>query len=384
MKSGGKMVRVKDTITAYGVILICFCIVFLEMLFLSYNVDLNKLDTSLFDKAALELYDAQLQMCMMMHIISFCVLGIFGIILLFFSVERYIENNKQNMGVLKALGYSNFEISKGLVKFAIPTFVGCLLGFLGALIFANQFYASMNDSSVYLDFKFSFNVWIAIGLVLIPPILMGIFSVLVGLLKLREEPLQMINGISNNKKAKAASEKNNYLHQLRNTIIINHKLLVIFEAFAVLCFSATIQMAFTMLNQTDTSIIFFLMMFIIGIILGVAILYLSFKFIYKSNFKYLSILKAYGYSDKECRYAIYSGYHYVSIVGFIIGTIYQVVLMMIMFNAFYSSFHIEYHFDFLAFLYSILIFLAFYFAFLIGYVLKIKKIKLDQININID
>lgn len=288
------------------------------------------------------------------------------------------------MGVLKALGYSNFDISKGLVKFAIPTFIGCLLGFLGALAFANLFYDSMNESSPYFDFKFSFHAGIAIGLVLIPPILIGIFSVLVGLYKLKDEPLKMINGTSNTKKVKPASEKSDYLRQLRNTIIKNHKLLVVFEGFSVVCFSGTIQMAFTMLNQANTSILMFLMMFIVGLILGVAILYLSFKFIYKSNVKYLSILKAYGYSDKECRYAVYSGYHYVSVVGFVVGTGYQVMLMAIMFNVFYSSFHIEYHFDYLACLYSVLIFLFFYILFYISYIMKIKKIKLDQININID
>lgn len=378
------MVRILDCLKAFGVILICFCVVFLETLFFSYHLDLKQLDSSLLTEAQLSFYEAQTSLCNMMHGISFGILGSFSLILLFFSIERYIEENRQNMGILKAMGYRRGEIAIHFVKYAIPTFIGCGLGYVVAFALGNLFYQAMNKDALIPEFDFQFHVFVFLGLLLIPTLLVGVFSILIAYIKLRHGPLEMMNGQRKKKEYKAGKEVDSYLKQLRRTILKNHKLLLIFEGFAVICFSSTIQMSFTLKKSVDTSLFLFLMMFGIGILLGVTILFLAFKFIYQFNFRYLSIMKAYGYQNQECRYAIYSGYHYVSMIAFVIGTFYQMGIMIVMFKVFSQTIEIQYRFDFLALLYALGIFLFVYILLFIFYYFKIKKIDLSSLNVNLD
>ncbi len=384
MKLGGShMVQMKETFKSVGIILICFCIAFLETLFFSYSRDLKALDVSALSIEQQALYDAQLSMCLMMHVISFCILGGFGFVLLFFSIERYIEENKQNMGLLKALGYHNKEIAISFSKFAIPTCIGCAAGYLLAIAFSKLFYKEMNGD-ILPGFTFQFHFDILLLLIFLPTILVLIFSIFIAVLKLRRPPLDMINDLEKNRKSKACKEVNPYLKQLKRTVLKNHKLLVFFEAFSVICFASCIQMSFTMKKQANTSALLFWMMFGIGLLLGITILFLAFKFIYKGNIKYILILKAYGYSNKECRNAFYSSYHVVSLIAFIIGTIYQIGLLSMMFQVFSKTIEIKYRFDWLGFLYSILIFCTVYGFIFVYYHFKIKKMRLDQMNVNID
>lgn len=383
MKSGGNMLQVKETFKSVGILLICFCIVFLETLFFSYSRDLKGLDSSLLSIEQHALYDAQTSLCLMMHVISFCILGGFGFVLLFFSIERYIEENKQNMGLLKALGYHNQEIARSFSKFAIPTFMGCSAGYLIAFAFSKLFYQEMNGD-ILPDFTFQFHLDIFLLLIFIPTILVLFFSLLIAFIKLRKPALDMINDLERNQKSKASKEMSSYLKQLKRTILKNHKLLVFFEAFSVICFASCIQMSFTMKSQADTSILLFWMMFGIGVLLGITILFLAFKFIYKDNIKYILILKAYGYTNKECRNAFYSSYHVVSLIAFIIGTVYQIGLLSFMFRVFSKTIEIKYRFDWLGFLYSILIFCAVYACIFVYYHFKIKQMRLNQMNVNMD
>ena len=127
-KLGGNMISFKTTLKSYGVIVICFCAVFLETLFLSYLIDLKALDSSSFTEAQLNIYNAQISLCKMMNLIAILILGLFSFVLLFFSIERFIDENKSNMGVLKALGYTSNKISISLMKYFLPVLLGSLLG----------------------------------------------------------------------------------------------------------------------------------------------------------------------------------------------------------------------------------------------------------------
>lgn len=375
------MIKTVTTLKSYGVILICFCAVLLETLFLSFGLDLGKLDVSNFDATQLAFYDAQMTVCKMMNIITTGILGLFSFVLLFFSIERYIDENKANMGVLKALGYGNNRIAIGFIKFFIPVFIGCLAGYLAALSFKNVFYKTMNEDNFLPDVVFQFRISILLIDTLVPSLLVIIFSYIVARLKLNKSPLDMINEKEKTSKRKRLTkQRDNFLHELRNTALKNHIILIIFVGFAVLCFSATLQMSFSLLKQANTSYIFFWMCFLIGLLLGVTILFLAFKFVFKGNKKYMAMLKAYGYNDKECYYAMYGGYHIVSIISFIIGTIYCGVLMSIMFSVFTEAYGIEYKFDYLGLVYTFLIFAFFYVICNIMYFKKISKLELDNLN----
>lgn len=374
------MITFKKTLSSIGVITICFCAMFLETLFISYKLDVEKLDISTLNEAQMAFYDAQVSMCTMMNLISLGILGLFSFVLLFFSIARYIEENRANMGVLKAMGYSSNHLALGMMKYALPTLVGCLFGYLGALAFSKLFYETMNADHIIPDFSFSFNLLIFICIVIIPALLVLLFSYLVSLLKVKGNPMEMINQNEKVKKGKIVKESGDFIKELKGTILKNHISLIIFVAFAVLCFSSAIQMSFTMYHEANTSPLFFWMMFSIGLLLGITIIILAFRFVFKGNLKYLSILKAYGYKDKECYQAMYGGYHLVAIISFIIGTIYQVLLLSSMFKAFSGTYAIEYKFDFLGLLYTVIIFLVVYIATNIYYYKNINKLKLDNLN----
>ena len=227
------MVSFKTTIKSIGVIIICFSAVFLETLFLSYQMELLKLDTTGFNELQKNIYNANLDMCNMMNIIDALVIGLFSFILLFFSIERYVDENKSNMGVLKALGYSNNKISLSLMKFALPVFIGCILGYICAVCFSKIFFDAMNNGKEFgVDISFHFNVVIFLVMILLLPIVTLAFSYLVGRLKLRAKPLDMINNYEKNKKSKRTKERDNFLKEVRMTMLKNHISLIIFVAFA--------------------------------------------------------------------------------------------------------------------------------------------------------
>ncbi len=60
------------------------------------------------------------------------------------------------------------------------------------------------------------------------------------------------------------------------------------------------------------------------------------------------MMKVFGYSEKECSFALLGGYRPVSYIGFAIGTLYQYVLLRIMVDIVFADFENmpEYRFDF--------------------------------------
>lgn len=374
------MLTIKQTLKSFGIIIICFSLFFLETLFLSYQLDITDLDTSLFNPMQQCFYDAQISMCNMMNVISFGIIGVFSIILLFFSIERYIEENKANMGVLKALGYSKNRIALSFIKFSIPSTLGSLLGYLGGVASSKLFYSTMNADNIIENFSFTFRPSLLLIFIFAPLIIVSIFAYIIALIKLRGNALDMINQTYKNKKIKTTKEKDSFLKEVKTTMLRNHISLIIFVAFSGLCFSANIQMAFTMLFEAETSPLFFWMIFGIGLLLGFTIIVLSFKFVYTNNRKYMGMLKAYGYTDKECYLALYGGYHIVSLLSFVLGTFYQVLIMSISFKQFEGTYGIKYSFNLPSFFISIGLFIAIYISVNIYSYILIRKLKLDSLN----
>lgn len=382
MKLGGNMISFKTTLKSYGVIVICFCAVFLETLFLSYLIDLKALDCSSFTETQLNVYNAQISLCKMMNLIAILILGLFSFVLLFFSIERFIDENKSNMGVLKALGYTSNKISISLMKYFLPVLLGSILGYVAAIMFSKIFYQTMNKDHIYPDVYFSFNFLLFILFVFTLPLITLSFSYVIGRIKLRTNPLDMINQVKKTKKIRT-TKVNNFLSDTRRTVLKNNIILIVFVGFSTLCFSSNIQMAFTMYYQANTSPLFFWMILLIGLLLGFTIMILAFKFVFTNNKKYLSIFKAFGYKNKECYYAVYGGYFIVAIISFILGTLYQALIMSIMFKVFASTYEIKYHFDLKALGFSIMFFSVIYIGINLYYYLKINKLKLECLNVDL-
>lgn len=153
--------------------------------------------------------------------------------------------------------------------------------------------------------------------------------------------------------------------------------LIVFVAFASLCFGAAVQMSFS-LDQLNLSHFFFWMLLGIGLLLGVSILYLAFGFAYTENKEYISLMKAYGYSDSEAIRTMYGGYAYVTVIGFIVGTVYQYGLTYLVINLFSETVELEYTYSFSGLLYTLAIFIPVYLLINLYFYLKLKKLPIKE------
>lgn len=370
------MIRLKNVCKAFGGAIVIFCAAFIVYLFQSFRMDLLKLDSSQLSAAQKALYDAQITQSNMMLAIASGILGLFAVVTLFFSISNYIKDNQQNMGILKAMGYERKRIAIEFTKFATNAFLGSLLAVVAGVIFQPLFYQEMTKDAILPDITPSFHPLLALLLLVLPGLIFGIAAYMIAFCKLSRKPLEMIKG-GKSTRTKRMKDKKTFLQTLKYAMLKNHISLIIFVGFASLCFGATVQMSFS-LDQLNASSFFFWMMFGIGLLLGVSILYLAFGFAYTENKEYVSLMKAYGYYDKEAIQTMYGGYVYVTIIGFIIGTVYQYGLICLMINLFSETMQLEYTFSFSGLAYTLLIFVPVYLLINLYFYFKLKKLPIKE------
>ncbi len=71
-----------------------------------------------------------------------------SVILLLFYVKNYIDTHARELGILKALGYSNMQVARHFWVFGGSILAGCLLGLIGAFLYMPQFYALQNTGQL--------------------------------------------------------------------------------------------------------------------------------------------------------------------------------------------------------------------------------------------
>ena len=171
-----------------------------------------------------------------------------------------------------------------------------------------------------------------------PTVFYSVLSVLFAFYQLKKPVLDMLHG----KTAKDKKEKivrkdkdRSFLSEIFVGTLKTKKLLSFFIAFACFCFSAMVQMGFSMkqLSSEEMGI----MILLIGIVLAVTTLFMATTTVLKNNVKNVSIMKAFGYSMKEYSFAVLSGYNIFAFVGFAVGTVYQYVLLKLMVGVIYKD-----------------------------------------------
>lgn len=370
------MIGIKNILKSFGSTIVVFCAAFITYLFQSFRLDLNKLNVNDLSELQKSLYNAQITQSNIMLAITGGVLGSFAVITLFFSISRYIKENQANMGILKAMGYERKKIAIAFTKFAINALLASLLAILIGALLQSTFYKEMSNNQILLNISMSFHPILSLIILILPALVFTGFAYLIAYLKLSRKPLDMIKG-SKNKKAKMIKEKKTFLKTLKSTVFKNHISLVIFVGFASLCFGASVQMSFS-LDQLDTSPFFFWMMLIIGILLGVTILYLAFSFTYSENKEYVSLMKGYGYSDVEIIKVLYGGYIYVTVIGFAVGTVYQYGLFQLLLNVFAETTDISFSFSFAGLGYTLLIFVPTYLLINVYFYYKLQRLSIKD------
>ena len=373
------MISFKDVIKTIGIIAMTLCAVLISTLFLNYMIDLRDISNLITTSEMQTFYDAQLMTSKVVVGVTGGCLLLTTIVTLFFYIKIYIDNHKSELGILKALGYSNFSISKRFSIFGLSVFIGTSLGYIMALLMMNYYYEVQLEDGFLPVFKPTYNIELFIYLVIIPTIIFGVLSMIYANRKLQTHALDLIKGSEKIKIKKIKSDEDkSFLKQLKISTFKQKKSLIFFIGFSVFCFANLIQMGFSM-NDLASPLMKW-MMYIIGIVLSAVTMLLAMNTLIKNQKKNIGMMRVFGYQMKECRKYILDSYKIVSYIGFALGTIYQYFLLKIMVEIVFKDIEVpEYSFNFKLFLITLGIFIIVYELLIRYYSRKLNKIPIKEI-----
>ena len=375
------IIGLKDTVKLFGISIIACCAVFVCTLFLNYNIDLVAIENEITTEAGVTMYNAQVSMGKVTAVVTGGCLVATSIIMLLFYVKNFIDTHGKELGILKAIGYSNIKIAKHFWVFGFSVLVGCTLGFVIAFLYLPNFYEVQNAEGLFPDFDVQFHPLLAFLLVGVPTIVFTAISVLFAYFKLKNPVLNLLREKREYKTKIGKNDKKDlpFLKGLSSTTLKSKKTLVFFVAFSAFCFSAMVQMSLSM-NEIASEA-FAWMILLIGLILAFITLFLSLTSVVKGNTKTIAMMRVFGYEDNICSRAILGAYRPISYIGFAIGTVYQYVLLkLVMTFVFVDIDNMpEYNFDFKALVITLIAFVITYELIMYLYSLNIKKLSVKSI-----
>ncbi len=377
------IIRLKDTVKLFGITIIACCAVFVCTLFLSYNTDLAAIKEEITTEAGMSMYNAQVLMGRVIAGVSGGCLIATSVVMLLFYVKNYIDAHGKELGILKALGYSNIKIAKRFWIFGLSVFVGCVAGFAIGYLYLPTFYEKQAPAAQSLipQLKAQFHPLLTFALVGAPTIVFIAISVLFAYLKLKTPALDLLREKHGSKVkiGKDGKGERPFLKDLRRTTLKSRKTLVFFVAFSAFCFSAMVQMSFSMTELASET--FALMILTIGLILAFVTLFLSLSSVIKGNAKTIAMMRVFGYDDSVCSRYILGAYRPISYIGFAIGTAYQYGLLRLMVSVVFADIGNvpKYDFDLKAFFITLIAFVFTYELATYLYSRGIKRIPVKSI-----
>ena len=377
------VIRSKDIVKLFGISIIACCAVFVCTLFLSYNIDLSAMKNEITTEAGWAMYNAQVLMGRVIAAVSGGCLVATSVVMLLFYVKNYIGTHGKELGILKALGYSDMKIAKHFWIFGLSVLVGCILGFAAAYLYLPEFYRKQApDAQTLLPaLKVQFHPLLAFALIVVPTIAFAVISVLFAYLKLKSPVLDLLRERQNVKVGIGRDRKEDvpFLKDLRSVTLRSKKSLVFFVAFSAFCFSAMVQMSFSMNELAGET--FAVMVLSIGLILAFVTLFLSLSSIVRGNTKTIAMMRVFGYDDTICSRYILGAYRPVSHIGFAIGTVYQYGLLRLMVSVVFADIGNvpEYNFDFKAFIITLILFVVTYELVMYLYSQSIKRLSVKSV-----
>ncbi|MDE6149820.1 MAG: FtsX-like permease family protein, partial [Ruminococcus sp.] len=257
-------------------------------------------------------------------------------------------------------------------------------GFCGAFIIMHTFYELQNEDKILPEITVNFHPMILFCLVIVPTAFFAVLAVCYAYFKLKKPVLMLLknNFETQFKKIKHKGSKNtdcSFVDDLKKDTLKSKKTLVFFIIFASFCFSAMMQMSFSM-NEL-ASVLMGLMIMLIGIVLACTTLFLAITTVINGNTKTIAMMRVFGYSHKECCKALLSGYRPMAYIGFAVGTVYQYALLKIMVSVVFKNIGNvpDYSFDKQTFIITLISFVFIYEFIMHCYSKRIKKISIKNI-----
>lgn len=375
------IIGIKDLTKLFAISIVTCCAAFVCALFLNYHMDVTGIKDAITTPQGMIFYDAQVATGKVVICVTGGSLIATTIVLLIFYVKNYIDSHGKELGILKALGYSNLYIAGHFWVFGLSVLIGTGLGFLGACCYMPHFYQVQNKEGLFPQMSPHFHLGLCLFLLILPTVFFALLSVLYAFFQLKKPVLALLKDIRKVRiqRGKEETKELPFLTDLRKNTLKSRKILVFFVGFSAFCFSAMMQMSMSMDDLASEA--FSWMMLSIGLILAFMTLLMSLTSVIKANTKTIAMMKVFGYSEKECSASILGGYRPVSYVGFAIGTVYQYFLLRIVVDIVFADYENmpEFSFDFKAMGITLVLFVLTYEAFISYYSRKIGKQPVKEI-----
>lgn len=378
------IIGIKNASRLIGISIMACCAVLVCTMFLNFYLDVQSVEDEITSEAALILYNAQVSTAKVVCIVSGGCLLVTSVVMLMFYIKHYIDTHKTELGILKALGYSNLKIAKSFWVFGISVFIGAAVGFGGAFLIMPWFYALQNENNLLEEFAVHLHPTVFLYFVILPTIGFSLLAIGYSGFKLKRPVLSLLkNEFRTSTHAKRHAEdkpgERSFVDDLKKSTLKHKKILVFFMIFASFCFSAMTQMAFSMKDLSSEMM--GAMMLVIGLVLAFTTLFLAVTTVINGNTKTIAMMRTFGYSQKDCCKAILGGYRPMSYIGFAVGTGYQYALLRIMVDIVFKDVAgtPAYKFDLPVMLISLVIFVVIYEILMFVYSEKIKKISIKEI-----
>lgn len=378
------LIGIKVAAKLFGIYILTCCAVFVCTMFLNFYFDVLLIEDEISSQVALIFYEAQVSTAKVVCLVSGGCLLITTVIMLLFYIKHYIDSHKKELGILKALGYSNIKIAKAFWVFGISVFTGTAIGFCGAFLIMPKFYEVQNADHMLPEISIHFHPVILLYFVIIPTVTFTMLAIGYACYKLKKPVLTLLKqhtqpSVKTRRHKADKSSECSFTEDLKKNTLKSKKTLVFFIIFASFCFSAMTQMSFGMKDLSSEMM--GVMTFIIGLILAFTTLFLAITTVINGNTKTIAMMRVLGYSQKECCRAILSGYRPMSYIGFAIGTVYQYVLLRSIVDIVLQDMEgiPVYQFDFPVMLMSLVVFIVIYEIVMYLYSEKIKKISVKEI-----
>lgn len=369
----------KDSLKLVGVVIVSGTAVFVSTIFLNFYLDVSGLRDAV-PAELLTLYEAQLAMAKFVAAISGGCLGVVGAVMLLFYIRLYISSHIGQLGVLKALGWSERAVSLRFGIFGFCVFLGAAIGFGGAFgaipaVYRGMAIEGMEAVTVH------FHAVLFFSLVLLPSVFFSVLACLYARAALRRSAWEMLRGKGERivKMKKEDEKERSFLREMSLQTLKCKKLLAFFMAFAAFCFSAMIQMSLSMRDMTGTTM--WGMIFVIGLVLSVTVFVMAVTTIIRGNNKSIAMMKAFGYTRAECARGVFGGYRPCAWIGFAVGTAYQYGLLQLMTRIIFKGVGeiSDYTFDFPVFLIVLAVFTCLYECAMFFYSFALQKVNVKEI-----
>jgi len=374
------VVGIKDAVKPIGISIVACCAVFVCTLFLNYNIDLSGVDASALTEQSRAVYEAQRSIGKVVTAVSGGCLVVTSVIMLVFYIKNHIDAHGKELGILKALGYSNISVAVKFWIFGLSVFIGCAVGFAAAFAYLPRFYDVNNAEKLLPDMAVRFHIVLPLCLIAAPSAVFTALSVLFAYIRLKTPPLDLMREKRETagKRVKDDGKDKSFLGSLKGATLKSKKILVFFIAFSAFCFSAMVQMSISMTDLSSAT--FAWLIFSIGLILAFMTLLMSLRNAVKGNEKTIAMMRIFGYDFGACARGVLGVYRPFSYIGFVIGTLYQYGLLKITMTYIFTGPGMpEYGFDFKALFITAAAFIAVYELILFLYALRIKKLSLKSV-----